>query len=123
MSASLEVLAADAGTTVVSVFVEPTVVGALCHHFGFRGPASREAAVRELFGDVLPPALVKRRGKAFFDEAVLGERTRAFAATWDGTGVDNDLVDLDRLADEWRLPKPNVRTSLLLQHAWLDGIR
>jgi asparagine synthase (glutamine-hydrolysing) len=122
VSASLDLLAADAGTTVVSVFVEPTVVGALCRHFGFRGPASRKAAVSELFGDVLPPALVQRTGKAFFDEAVLGERTMAFAAAWDGTGVDAALVDLDRLAEEWRRPKPDVRTALLLQHAWLSAI-
>jgi asparagine synthase (glutamine-hydrolysing) len=121
MVASLDLLAADNGTTVVNPFVELPVVGALGRHFGFRGPGSRTAAVGELFGDVLPEALVTRTAKAYFDEAVLGEATRAFATTWDGTGVDPTLVDLDRLATEWRQPRPDVRTSLLLQHAWLLG--
>ncbi len=119
ISASLELLGADAGTSVVSVFVEPSVVGALGHHYGARGPVSRRAAVAELFGDVVPEALPARTTKAFFDEAVFGEQTLAFAASWDGTGLDPTLVNVDRLASEWRLERPGVRTSLLLQQAWL----
>jgi Asparagine synthase len=118
-AASLAVLAADADSRVVNVFLEPSVAGALGHHYGLRGPTSREAAIGELFGDVVPATLVTRRTKAFFDEAILGEQARSFAGGWDGTGVDPTLVHIDRLAFEWRLQEPNVRTSLLLQQAWL----
>lgn len=117
--ASLGLLAADIGTEVVSPFFEPSVVAALARHFGFRGPERRDVALRELFGDVLPEPLVTRRTKAAFTEAVFGELSREFAASWTGTGVDLALVDPDRLATEWRAPRPHAASSLLLQQAWL----
>ena len=120
--ATLEQLASDAGTEVVNVFVEPSVVGAMARHFGFRGPSDRTSAMRELFGSVLPDAVVTRRGKAFFDEAYLGERSCRFAASWDGGGIDETLVDPARLAAHWRAGRPDVRSSSLLQHAWLASI-
>jgi len=120
-TASLGLLAADSGCDVLNVFLEPTVVGALCHHYGFRGPRGRKAAVGELFGDVLPPTMVTRRTKAFFDEAFIGAQSRSFASAWDGTAVDSTLVDLDRLAFEWQSPRPAVRTALMLQQAWLGA--
>ena len=45
--------------------------------------------------------------------------TILFAREWDGTGSNPDLVDPDRLRDEWLSPEPSAQTALLLQAAWL----
>lgn len=122
VSASLGVLADDAGTRVVHPFLDPSVVGAVARYFGRRGPQNRSAAMRAFFGDVLPEALLARRSKAHFDEAFFSEHSRAFAAGWDGTGIDASIVDPDRLADAWRTKHPNPRSFLLMQETWLSGV-
>lgn len=122
LSASMRALAADAGTQVVHPFLEESVVGAVAHHFGARGPVDRSAALRELFGDALPDTVVTRRSKAFFDEAFFSDHSRSFVASWRGDGVDTSLVDADRLALAWRAKRPDPRSFLLLQAAWLDGV-
>jgi len=118
-AASLGALARDAGAQVVNVFAEPKVVSGLAGHFGARGPVDRTAAVRELFGDVLPESVIVRRTKAFFDEAYVSDHTRDFVARWTGQGVDPTIVDLDRLAAQWQSVRPRPGSLLLLQRAWL----
>ncbi len=115
----MELLAAGAGTQVVHPFLEPSVVGAVAGHFGSGGPVDRSTAMGELFGDLLPSAVLTRRSKAYFDEAFISDHTRAFVARWTGNGVDPSLVDVDRLADEWRSEHPDPRSLLLMQAAWL----
>ena len=121
LAASNEVVAADAGTAVVHPFLESSVVAAAAGHFGRAGPLDRSDAMRELFGDVLPEPVLTRRSKAHFDEAFVSDHSRAFAAGWTGAGVDESLVDLDRLAAEWRSPHPDPRSLLLMQAAWLSA--
>lgn len=76
---------------------------------------SRTAAMQALFGDVLPPALVERATKSSFDGAFWTGHARARAETWDGTGVDDELVAPDALRREWERETPDGRTYLLLQ--------
>lgn len=121
LAGTFDVLAADAGTRVVHPFLEPSVVSALAGRFGAAGPASRTAALRELFGDVLAESVISRRSKAFFDEAFFAGPSRGFAATWSGEGVDASLVDPGGLAATWSAPRPDARSFLLLQAAWLAG--
>jgi asparagine synthase (glutamine-hydrolysing) len=121
LSASMDALAAGAGTQVVHPFMDPSVVGAVTAHFGARGPVDRSAAMRELFGDVLPDPVLTRRSKAWFDEAFVSDESRRFAAGWTGTGVDTSLVDPERLAASWRAERPDPRSLLLMQAAWLAG--
>lgn len=123
LAASMSALAADAGTQVVHPFLDEPVVAATAHRFGARGPIDRSAAMRALFDDVLPDAVLSRRTKAHFDEAFFSDHSRAFAAGWRGDGVDAALVDPDRLAQAWRRDRPDPRAFLLLQVAWLYTAR
>ena len=116
---TLELLASDAGTRLVQPFHEPAVVTASGRHFGVGGPASRAAAMRTLFGDLLPDAVLARRSKSSFNEAFFSDHSRAFVGAWAGGGIDRALVDLDRLRAIWHSPDPDVRTLSLLQAAWL----
>lgn len=121
--ATLAQLASDAGTEVVHPFLEPSVVAALARTFGPRGPADRSAAFRVLVGDLLPADVVVRSSKAYFTQAFISDYSRQFGASWTGGGVDETLVDPERLATELRSPRPNPRSSFLVQQAWLASVR
>ena len=94
-------------------------VAALARWGGRWGGATRTDTMAELFGHLLPPALVQRRQKAAFNGAFFNEHTRAFAREWDGSGVDAELVDVDELRRLWLSDVPPGPTSMLLQAAWL----
>ena len=49
---------------------------------------------------------------------MFGPSARAFASEWDGTGLDEALVDVALLRAEWAKPRPNVRSIRCLQQAW-----
>ena len=74
--------------------------------------------MRALFADVLPARVVDRSTKAIFTHALWGERSRAFAKTWTGAGVDTELVDIATLRATWASPTPDFRSACLLQRAW-----
>jgi asparagine synthetase B (glutamine-hydrolysing) len=84
---------------------------------------SRTDAMRMFFGDLLPDAVLARSTKATFDEAFWNRHSRAFAASWQGQGVDAELVDVEALRREWTSAAPSPRSYLLVQAAWLDGRR
>ena len=119
LAGTFDAMAAGAGAQVVQPFLEPAVLGAAAGHFGAAGPRSRADAMRELFGDVLDETVITRRSKATFNDAFFSEHSRAFAAGWDGAGVDSSLVDAERLAATWQDARPDARVFLLLQVAWL----
>jgi len=123
LSQTLGLLGADADAQVVQPFLEPTVLAAAASHFGARGPADRTAAMRAVFGDVLPEAVLARRSKATFDAAFFAGHSRAFAAAWTGGGVDPALVEQQRLARVWDDVAPDPRSFSLMQCAWLAGNR
>ena len=97
----------------------PGFIAALARAGGAWGFSSRTSTMNALFGDVLPPAVIARRTKAWFNHAHTGEATREFARSWDGTGVDHDLVDADRLRAVWLSDEPTMATGMLLHSAWL----
>lgn len=119
LTATVEGLARDAGAQIVQPFLDPRVVAAFTRHFGMAGPIDRSAAMRDLFADVLPDDILDRRSKAHFTDAFISEHSRAFAASWDGNGVDGTLVDPDRLAAEWGAEHPDPRSLSLMQATWL----
>jgi asparagine synthetase B (glutamine-hydrolysing) len=84
---------------------------------------SRTDAMRRFFGGLLPEPVLVRTTKASFDEAFWNRHSRALAASWEGEGVDAELVDVDALRREWASPAPNPRSYLLLQAAWLERSR
>jgi len=113
--------AAAAGTSIVHPFLDIDVASSVAHHFGAPGPVDRSAALRGLFGDLLPEVVLSRASKAHFDEAFISDHSRSFAAGWTGDGVDGTIVDPEALAREWRSEHPDARSLLLMQAAWLSG--
>jgi hypothetical protein len=88
--------------------------------FGGRwGGVTRTGAIRLLADGLLPDAVIRRGQKAWFNASRFGPISREFARTWDGSGVDDNLVDADRLRAAWLSQVPPGTTSMLLQQAWL----
>jgi asparagine synthase (glutamine-hydrolysing) len=111
--------ARDAGVLLVEPFLEPRVAHAVVQEAPPAGFASRSEAVERLFGDLLPPQLTARTTKATFTTVPWGPAARAFAADWDGSGLDPDLVDADALRAEWLRERPDFRSLTPLQCVWL----
>jgi len=116
---SLDVLAADNGVQVVHPLLDGAFATALAHLPKKRRYSDRTAAMRLLFGDVLPDDLLARTTKSGFDEAFWNEPSRTFAAHWDGDGVDETVVDVEALRREWSRAVPDPRSYLLLQAVWV----
>jgi asparagine synthase (glutamine-hydrolysing) len=77
--------------------------------------------MRQLFGDLLPDAVVTRQSKGAFTSAFWGPATKEFAGRWSGAGVDARHVDVEGLRRDWLSERPDFRTSVLLHAAWLDA--
>jgi asparagine synthase (glutamine-hydrolysing) len=118
-SGSLELLASDAGAAIAHPLLSPEFGAAVAAAGGRYGFESRSRALAQLFGEVLPVELLERTTKACFDTAFWTDRSREFAASWDGAGIDPSIVDPERLRDEWSGPEPDAHTYLLLQALWL----
>ena len=119
--ASLDLLARDAGASIAHPLADPAFGLAVAAAAPGRGFEWRGAAIRELFGGLLPIELLSRTTKACFDSAFWGPHSRAFALGWDGCGVDRTVVDVEQLRAVWAGPVPDPHTYLLLQAAWLAG--
>jgi asparagine synthase (glutamine-hydrolysing) len=116
---SLALLAADAGVQIAHPFFDPGFAASVARLPRAAQFGDRTTAMRRLFGSLLPDEVLARTTKSGFDQAFWGEPSRAFAADWDGEGVNPELVDADALRREWALPDPDPRSFLLLQAAWL----
>jgi asparagine synthase (glutamine-hydrolysing) len=117
---SLDLLAKAQNAVHVAPLGDPRFVAALAAQQGWRMFESRTAAMSALVGDLLPHEVCSRSSKAYFDTAFFHRHARAFAAEWDGTGLDPEFVDLERLRHTWlHDDEPDARTYSLLQDAWL----
>ncbi len=119
MTHNFSVLAAAQDTHVVHPLLDRGFLAAFATRGGRGGYGDRTAAMRWVFGDLLPEAVLTRRSKAEFGAAFWGPASRAFAATWDGSGLDEELVDTDALRAVWRDENPPPATATLMQQAWL----
>ena len=104
---------------VVHPLFEPEVLGALAREGGVAGFGDRTAALRHLFGDVLPAAVIERRSKAVFGGVVWHESSRRFASEWDGSGCDETLVVPEILRAAWRAEVPMYASWTMLHASWL----
>ena len=118
---SLALLAAPHDALVVHPLLDERFLAALALQGGRAGYGGRGEALRALFGDLLPAELVGRRTKGEFGAAMWGEQARGFAADWDGSGVDPELVDANVLREVWAQPNPPLAAATVLQAAWLAG--
>ena len=117
--ASLQRLASDHDVAMVHPFVDGSFLDALGQFGGFRGLGSRTDFLREVFGDLLPTAVIERSTKGGFTDPLWTERAREFAKDWSGRGVDEELVNVDELRRHWRTDDRNLLSTTLLQVAWL----
>lgn len=117
----LQLLGGDLDVRVVHPFIDPAVVVEFMRAGGLAGWGNRTAAMERFFGGLLPPPIVQRATKAHFSEVVWGRTTRAFAESWDGRGVDEELVDVEALRSLWIAQRPGYRTLFLQHSAWLAG--
>jgi asparagine synthase (glutamine-hydrolysing) len=116
---SMRVLAAEQDVDYVQAFAEPDLVASVAAAGGFWGWTGRTATMRALFGELLPRTVLERQTKAYFAGAVFRRYTREFARTWNGDGVDPELVDPGALRANWLAETPHAPSMSLLQQAWL----
>jgi asparagine synthase (glutamine-hydrolysing) len=116
---SLGLLADDAGALLTEPFLDRRFLAAMAHAGGRLGFGDRTAAMRALFAEVLPDALLARSTKARGNEIFWRRESREFARSWDGVGVDHELVDPVALREEWLKPNPRAQSAIPLQAAWL----
>lgn len=118
---TLDRFARDEGVDLVEPFFDPRFVHALARSAPRMGYSTRTEAMTALFAGLLPPEVERRRTKAVFNAVMAGPGARAFAESWDGSGVDDELVDPELLRAEWLKETPDGRTFTALQQAWLDA--
>jgi asparagine synthetase B (glutamine-hydrolysing) len=116
---SLDRLGQTDGIEVRNPLCEPGFLAALAALPRRRRFRYRTDAMRALFGDLLPDAALARITKASFDTAFWNRQSREFARTWEGEGVDAQLVDHERLRRIWTSDHPDPGSFLLAQAAWL----
>lgn len=121
-TASLDLLARDTDTRIVHPLLSEPFWSGVAVAARPTGFPRRADCVRRLFGDLLPQAVIERTSKAAFDEIFWTDRTRAFARSWDGTGVPHAWVDPEALARHWCQERPVAASSVLLQSAWLASV-
>ncbi len=114
--------AAEYGIRASDPLLDHRFLAALARAGGRGGPLGRTATMQALFSDVLPQPVLCRSTKASFNHAYAGEATREFARAWDGSGVDDELVDVERLRAVWLSDEPTMATGVLLHHAWLTSV-
>ena len=100
-------------------FMDPDFLSAAAGALWRLGFPTRAGAMELLFGDALPKEIRHRSDKAAFFAPFLNRHSRAFIAGWDGTGVDEALVDVDALRASWMADQVDARSYALLQSAWL----
>ena len=106
------------GLEPVNPFTDPGFVLSLSRAGGFWGYADRTTVMRALFSDLLPDSVLSRSTKASFNGSRWGEYERTFAQEWDGSGVDTELIDVERLREEWLSDRPGPGADYQIQLAW-----
>lgn len=118
---SLAICAAGSDVLLGHPLCAPSVWSAAAHAcFPRAGFSGHEEALRELFGDLLPDALMARADKASFDAVFCNRHDREFARHWDGRGIPGDLVDAEVLRAHWLSHSPLCPSLTLMQSAWLE---
>lgn len=116
---SFERLCELEGSRFCAPFLDETFISSLAAWGGWFGKGDRTGVMTSLFSELLPEALLSRRSKASFGAVFWGPASRQFAEGWDGTGIDTDLVDPERLRAAWLAPVPVYGSALPLHAAWL----
>ena len=119
----LRTLAADHGTLVAHPLHDPAFLAAVAAQPSAQRYRSRTESLDALVGDLLPSAVLRRSTKSQFSEVLWGPTSRELAASWEGDGLDPQLVDFERLRQEWASAEPDTQTITLLQSVWWTRAR
>jgi hypothetical protein len=119
--ASIACIAGMHDVAVCHPLTDSFVVSAIAREGGRVGFPSRTAAMQHIVGDLLPEQVTARTSKAALTGAFWNRYSTAFAASWDRTGVDPEIVDVEVLHRMWTAAEhpPDARTFPLLQSSWL----
>jgi hypothetical protein len=114
-------VAAIAGSDarVMHPFMDPEFAAGLADAKWKTGFRRRSDAIEFVCGDALPRKLRERPDKTAFFTQFVNRHSRSFIDTWDGAGVDPELVDSDALRRVWHQPEVDARSYATLQAAWL----
>lgn len=115
---ALDAFAREEGMRLIEPFYDARMVLAVAHAGPKQGYRSRGEALEQLFSDLLPREVLYRSTKAHFTGLAWGPRAQAFAAAWDGSGLDEQLVDLNELRAEWARERPSALSFSCLHQAW-----
>ena len=107
----------------VHPFCEPEVLVAAARAWGSAGPTDRQAALRDIGGELLPESVCSRSDKAWFDRVFWTGYARRLARNWHGEGIDPSLVHEAGLRREWSRDPATPHVYTLLQSTWLASLR
>ncbi len=116
---TVDLLARDCGAQAAHPFLDGRFLAALAREGGWVGWGERTEVMRGLFSDVLPDAVIRRTAKSSLGGGFWRSTSRSFAASWDGRGVDEEMVDPAALRLAWTAHRPKTGATALLQGAWL----
>lgn len=114
-------LASSVGASFSAPFLDSRFISALGRIAPVLGMGNRSSIMTRVFGEILDPPILTRVTKATFGGVFWGRASRDFAAQWDGTGVDSELVDEDMLRSAWLSDLPLYGAALPLHAAWLSN--
>jgi len=111
------------GVAVRHPLTDGLVLAAIAREAGRAGFGDRTVAMEYLVGDLLPAEITARSTKAVLTGVFWNRHATTFAASWDGTGIDHELVNVDALRDMWTATDclPDARTVSLFQSVWLTS--
>jgi asparagine synthase (glutamine-hydrolysing) len=116
---TLDIVGEGSQCSVVHPLAEPALLTSLASTWSWRGPADRTDVMRAVVGDLLPPEIVERDDKAVLASVFIGARSKEFIEQWDGSGVDPEWVDRQKLREVWSRRYPYAGSFNLLHQAWL----
>ena len=120
---SLARLSGDHDVLLINPLLDDGFLTALRARAGRRRGARRDELLRLITADAFPPVVTAPRPKARFRQVFLRAPTHRFTGGWDGTGVDEDLIEVAGLRAAWSAWPIPPGTAGLVQHLWLTGAR
>lgn len=113
--ADMDRLGGDYSVTIEHPLLDPGFVGTIAERVGWAGMDSRTELMESVFGDLLPPELVRRTSKAQFDDVFW---TSVAAETVQTLPVDilSETVDGPALLEFWRSDALKGGTFLIAQY-------
>jgi hypothetical protein len=116
---TLRAIGDSVGTSVDQPLRRPGVAQSIAGAGGRRGFRGMKTMLLEMCGDLLPAEVFAGRPGANLAPVFFGDASREFAASWNGAGLDESVVDTEALRRNWLSDTPDARSACLLQYAWL----